>query len=249
MFHVETRGESTSLLAMDDGKVNAIGPDWLDAFDHGWRKATKDHRAVVLAGNGKAFSAGLNLKVLPTLEREDLLAFFRRFIGMCATLYAYPRPVVAAVDGPAMAGGAILNLCGDVRFATPHARIGLTEMPVGIVFPAPVLDLAQAELPHHEIGPAIFEGVVREGEACVARGWSHRMAGRDALIEEALLLADTLAQHNPRAYAVAKAHLRGPVARSLAEFEKRAETYVDDLQHPDTISSIVRYFERVTAKK
>lgn len=249
MFHVEARGERTSLLRMDDGKVNAIGPDFLDAFDHAWRKAAKEDRAIVLAGNGKAFSAGLNLKVLPTLGEAELLSFFRRFVRMCETLYAHPRPLVSAVDGPAMAGGAILNLCCDVRLATTHAKIGLTEMPVGIVFPPPVLDLARMELPKHEIGPAIFEGLVREGDACVTRGWAHRMAGRDSLVEDALLTADTLAQHNPKAYASAKKHLRGPVAASLAEFEKHADTYVAQLMDPVTIEHIVRYFERVTAKK
>ncbi len=249
MFHVESRGESVSVLRMEDGKVNAIGPEFLDEVGDAWRRASEGGRAIVLAGGAKAYSAGFNLRVLPTLDPPGLVKFLGGFGRMLGTMYAHPRPVVTAVDGPAMAGGAFLALCGDVRLATPKARIGLTEMAVGIPFPRFTLSLARNEIPPHEIGPAIFQGVVREGEAACERGWVHRIVPRERLLDEAVATAAELADFNPRAYAAAKETLRGAIAREAAAMEKDADAYVGEVTHPETIGAIVRYFERVTSKK
>ncbi|HET6404034.1 MAG TPA: enoyl-CoA hydratase/isomerase family protein [Candidatus Thermoplasmatota archaeon] len=173
MFQVTPHGERVALLRIDDGKVNAIGPDFLRSFGAAWTEATREGRAVVLAGNAKAFSAGLDLKRLPGLERAEMVAFARGFNALFRDVLAYPRPVVAAVDGPAMAGGAILALCADFRLVGPNAKLAVTEVPVGIPFPAPVVELVRARLPVPEHAPAILRGGVRAG----ARNASAR-AGR-----------------------------------------------------------------------
>ncbi|HVM45150.1 MAG TPA: enoyl-CoA hydratase/isomerase family protein, partial [Candidatus Thermoplasmatota archaeon] len=136
MLQVTLQGERVALVRIDDGKVNAIGPAFLRAFQSAWSDATRDGRAVVFSGNAKAFSAGLDLKALPALERADMVAFARGFNALFRDVLAYPRPVVAAIDGPAMAGGAILALACDFRLVGPRAKLAVTEVPVGIPFPA-----------------------------------------------------------------------------------------------------------------
>src|SRR5687768_9532384 len=79
MFRIERPSERVAILRMDDGKVNAMGPDFVQAFPKAWADATADGRAVVLAGNAKAFCAGLDLKRLPTLEAAELEGFARAF--------------------------------------------------------------------------------------------------------------------------------------------------------------------------
>jgi enoyl-CoA hydratase len=95
-------------------------------------------RAVVLAGLEGCFSAGLDLKALPHLnaaEQKELLLTFGRMI---LDLYRFPRPVIAAVDGHAIAGG---RIGGDGDY-----QLGLTEVRVGVPFPIAPLRLVQAEL-------------------------------------------------------------------------------------------------------
>ena len=249
MFQVTPHGERVALLRMDDGKVNAIGPDFLREFARAWGEATRDGRAVVLAGNAKAFCAGLDLKTLPGLDRGQMLAFARGFNSLFRDVLAYPRPVVAAVDGPAMAGGAILALSADFRLVGPNAKLAVTEVPVGIPFPAPVADLVRARLPPQEHAPALLRGGIRVGEECVRAGWAHAQHASERLVPEALALAEELAQHYGPAYAAAKTDAASIVARFDAFVKDEAERWVDVVMSEETLEAIVSYFARVTQKR
>lgn len=249
MFTVEPHGDKVALLRMDDGKVNAIGTDFLANFGRAWEDATRDGRAVVIAGNAKAFCAGLDLKRLPGLERPEMVAFARGFNALFRDVLAYPRPTIAAVDGAAMAGGAILALACDFRFVGPRARLAMTEVPVGIPFPAPVADLVRAKLPAPEHAPALLRGVTREGEACVRTGWAHEHHASDALVPAALALATELAAHHPPAYAAAKHSDTMLLDRFEAFVKDDAEAWVDSLLDEATLEAMVGYFTRVTQKR
>lgn len=249
MFTLEPGPGGMAVLRMDDGKVNAIGPAFLEGFERAWADAA-EARAVVLAGNPRAFSAGLDLKALPGMGRQELAGFVQRFVRLLGTLAAHPKPMVAAVDGPALAGGAILALCADMRLVSPEARLGLTEMAVGIPFPPAVLALVQGALPPQELGPAVLQGAIREGEACVPRGWAHGCVPRELLLEEARKLAAQLAAGSPRAYAMAKAELRQGFLRAAEGFgESEARAYVEALAAPDTLAAMGRYLEGLAAKR
>ena len=248
MFRVTEPGKRVALLTMDDGKVNAIGPAFVREFSRAWGEATASARAVVLAGNAKAFSAGLDLKTLPTLERADMVAFARGFNAVFRDVLAYERPVVAAIDGPAMAGGAILALASDFRLVGPRAKLGVTEVPVGIPFPAPVVELCRARLPPPEHAPAILRGAVRAGEECVRTGWAHEHAASDRLLPRALELAEELGSFHPRAYAAAKSDAAPLAARFDRWMKDDAERWVDDVMSEETLGAIVSYFARVTQR-
>lgn len=249
MFRVETPHDGVALLRMDDGKVNAIGPAFLDAFPRAWREATADDRAVVLGGNARAFCAGLDLKTLPTLPREELVRFARGFLRLFADVQRHPRPVVGAVDGPALAGGAVLALASDMRLVGPRARLGLTEVPVGIPFPGAVLDLARDALPANEHAPALLHGVIREGAACVAHGWAHEHAESAALEARAVALAADMGAHSRVAFAGAKRLLRGRHAEALdACAAKETDAWVDLLLQPETMEGLLAGFARMTRR-
>lgn len=250
MFTVEAKGEHVALLRMDDGKVNAIGPDFLREFQRAWGDATREGRGVVIAGNAKAFSAGLNLKVLPALERDEMVAFAGGFMQMFGQVAAYERPTVAAIDGPALAGGAIMALACDFRLVSPRARIGVTEVPVGIPFPAPVADLARAKLPAQEWPQAILRGGVREGAHALQHGWAQELHASENLVDAAVALAAEVAEHNPLAYASGKRALMGSLPAAFQSFQKDgAAKWIDVLTSEETMAAIVRGFERATSKR
>lgn len=249
MFQVTPHGDKVALLRLDDGKVNAIGPDFLDSFARAWADVSREGRAAVIAGNAKAFCAGLDLKRLPTLEPAEMASFARGFNALFRDVLAYPRPVVAAVDGPAIAGGAILALASDFRLVGPNAKLGVTEVPVGIPFPAPVADLVRARLPPQEHSPALLRGAIRAGEECVQTGWAHEIHPSGALVPRALALADELAQAHPPAYAAAKQDAAALAARFDQFVKEDAQRWVESVMHEDTLAAIIGYFARVTQKK
>ena len=93
--------------------------------------AAADPGAVVLTGRPGFFSAGADLKVVPTLDADGQRAMVDGINGLCMAWYGLPRPVVCAVNGHAIAGGLVFALCADYRVAAADGRHGLTELRAG----------------------------------------------------------------------------------------------------------------------
>jgi enoyl-CoA hydratase len=138
-----------ALVRMSKPPVNAIDMELAAGLGGALNGLASEEgvRAVVLAGLEGCFSAGLDLKALPHLnaaEQKELLLTFGRMI---LDLYRFPRPVIAAVDGHAIAGGLILVIACDYRIGGDgDYQLGLTEVRVGVPFPIAPLRLVQAEL-------------------------------------------------------------------------------------------------------
>jgi enoyl-CoA hydratase len=242
MFAIEPHG-SVRVLRMDDGKVNALSPAFLDGFAKAWGDAG-DH-AIVLAGNAKAFGAGLDLHGLVAMKPEQALDFTRRFMQTFRAVLAHPRPVVAAVDRAAIAGGAVLALACDFRLATPSAKMGVTEVPVGVPFPEPVLRLVEHRLPAHEHAEALLRGAVRVGTELETRGWVDRVVDQAVLINDSIALATELAAMSPLAYATSEMRNRA-VVHAFDTFD--AAPWAKALEHPDTRAALARTLERLAKR-
>src|SRR5919202_2969862 len=143
---VESHGD-VALVRVDRPPANALD---LELLEEG-SASVADLRAaepgaVVIVGREGFFSAGVDLKAVPNLDREGQLGMVdginRLFLGW----YSFPRPVVCAVNGHAVAGGLILALCGDHRVGAGVGKLGLTELRAGIGYPAAAMAIVRAEL-------------------------------------------------------------------------------------------------------
>ncbi len=119
---------------------------------------------VLLTGAGDAFSAGLNLKEVAGMQPAGMQTFLELLERLFTTLYLYPGPTVALVNGHAVAGGCVLALCCDHRVALdqPKVRIGLNEVALGLRFPPRTLAICRRRVPrrHHEevlLGAGLFD--------------------------------------------------------------------------------------------
>jgi len=148
-FHVEERPEAL-LIRLDRPPANAINldvaremADVLGTIANGPAGG-----AVVITGTGRFFSGGLDLKQVPKYGRDEQREMIRTINRTARAIYSLPCPVVAAVNGHAMAGGLVLALACDVRVATSApCKLALTEVNVGIPFPAGPMVIVKAELP------------------------------------------------------------------------------------------------------
>src|SRR5437870_13436027 len=104
--------------------------------------------AVVMAGRAGVFSAGLNLKVLPTLAPEELKRTMVAFGRTMLRVFTFPIPTVAAVTGHAIAGGAMLAFACDLRLMAegPH-RVQLNETAIGLTLPTWAIVIAESAIP------------------------------------------------------------------------------------------------------
>lgn len=176
---------------------------------------------VLITGAGDAFSAGLNLKEIAAKDADTMGEFLTLLEACMTALYLYPGPTVALINGHAIAGGAVLALCCDVRIATsrPEAKIGLNEVALGLRFPPRILAIAKRRLPPTHIEEVLLGAGLFDPAQAV------RVGLIDAVSDEPERLARTrlaaLAAHPAEAYAQTKRDLRGD-AQSLCPDDEHA---------------------------
>jgi enoyl-CoA hydratase len=171
--------------------------------------------AVVITGGGRFFSGGVDLKLAPTLSAEEQVGMVDGINELFLAWYGFARPVVAAVNGHAVAGGLILALCADHRIAVPGAKLGLTEARVGVPYPVAAMGVVRAEL-----APPVARRLVLEAElidAARALEWDVVDEIREPaeLMERALQKAGDLAALPSRAYEAVKGQLRGGALEAM----------------------------------
>lgn len=178
--------------------------------------------ATIRLDDGKANALGIEVL-------EGLLAGFDRaeqegaavlFTGR--RVLAFPRPVVAAAPGHAMAAGAFLLLAADLRLGAAGAfRIGLNETRIGLTLPWFVVELARHRVPPARLDEAVVAATVYSPEGAVGAGYLDRVVEPEAVDEAARSAVAELAALDARAYADNKARVRGPAIDRVREAAAR----------------------------
>ena len=148
MIQLETEA-GIATLRLDRPPANALDLRFITALGETFAEFEKgdDLRALIVTGTGRFFSAGLDLKAVPTYSADEQRLLATELNRMVGRLYGLPLPVVAAVNGHSIAGGVIVQLCCDYRVgAAGDYKIGLTEARVGVVFPVAPMAVVQGEL-------------------------------------------------------------------------------------------------------
>lgn len=132
---LEERGP-VAVVRLANGVTNAIGTRLVQDLAAAVDRVRAEFRGMVLAGNAKFFSIGLNLPELVRLEPEAMAAFWTRFEDLVLAIYTLPMPTACAICGHAPAGGTILALACDFRFAAAGRKLmGLNEIQIGLAVP------------------------------------------------------------------------------------------------------------------
>jgi enoyl-CoA hydratase len=160
-----------AVIRLDEPRGNALSSPTIQALRHALDEVERsDARAVVLTGRGRVFSAGLDLRECVRFDRQALRAYVGAFEGLFERLFSFPLPVVAAVNGSAIAGGAVIALACDVRVMAPAAQIGLNEVQLGIPFPSMAFEIGRFGIPAASHTDGILLGKVFSADEALARG-------------------------------------------------------------------------------
>ncbi|HJZ88649.1 MAG TPA: enoyl-CoA hydratase/isomerase family protein [Polyangia bacterium] len=207
------------------GKANAMSSQLLDTI--GKRFAELDGSgaaAVVVTGYDRYFSAGLALPTLIGLDRPAMERFIEHWNATMARVLRCPLPVVAAVNGHAIAGGCVLALQADYRImADSDAKIGLNEVQLGIGLPAIAAETLRLRVSPRAFGPIALAGQLLAPRRALELGLVDELAAPAELEERAAAQARGLASAPAGGFAQVKAALRRPVDDALARGEA-AET-------------------------
>jgi enoyl-CoA hydratase/carnithine racemase len=207
-----------AILTLARGKVNALDEPMLDELGERLREIELDPaaRAVVLTGQGSFFSFGFDVPALYDYPPGDFLRFLGKFSDLYRSLFALPKPLVAALNGHAVAGGCMLATAADYRvMADGKARISLNEVTFGAS-----LFAGSVEMLRHLVGPRQAEAVALEGAmfpAARARtiGLVDEVAPAETVLARAVEIATDMASRDATAYAAIKRLLRGPVLERI----------------------------------
>jgi enoyl-CoA hydratase len=207
------------VLRMRAGKANAIGPAWLSRMETLLDEALAVRpRALVITGYESFFSAGLDLPALDTLGQDQMSSFVMAFSRTMLRVFELPLPVIAAVNGHAIAGGCVLALQADVRIAArSEFRMGLNEVQLGIALPAMVLETLRAQVPPLSLLPVALEGRLFTPEEALGLGLLHELVPPEQLERRAAERATELGSLPPQAFAAIKQSIRAPVGRRLRD--------------------------------
>ncbi len=249
---VERRG-AVALVTLNNPPANALGTPVLTALGTAIDALRDDDaRAIVLTGSGRFFSAGLDLfEVAQLVGSPQAEGFARRFDGLVAGLFALEKPVVAAINGHAIAGGAVLAATADFRLiADVDLKMGVTEVQVGVVFPTSALEAVRFSCAGPHLPELLYRGNTYAPADAVARRLADEVVPATELLDRALALAGELAELRPIAFASSKRALRAEhVARIAAASEGGLDPAWRTWQTPDALQAIFAYRERTLRKK
>ena len=138
--------DGIATITLDDGKANVLGSAMLRALNDALDRAEADRAVVVLTGRERMFSGGFDLAVFRG-NPGGLLDMLETGARLAARLLAFPRPVLAACNGHAIAMGAFLLLCADLRIgADTDTRIQVNEVQAGLTLPRFAIELCRSRL-------------------------------------------------------------------------------------------------------
>jgi enoyl-CoA hydratase/carnithine racemase len=223
--------------------VNALDPDLCHALQEAVAKAvSRGAKGLVLSGNPKVFSAGLDVPHLLSLgdDRGALLAGWGAFFDAARALTNSPVPVVAALTGHAPAGGCVLALCCDYRVmakaedpARPF-RIGLNETQVGLVAPAGIQHLMERTVGKHRAGVLLATGELVDAERALAIGLVDELAAADQVVARSVAWLQSLLRLPRQPVLATRAISRADLVAAMSPENMRLDDFVDAWSEPDT---------------
>ena len=202
-------------------------------------------RAVVLTGTGRIFSADVDLKRVRDGGAAYVSEFLPALSDALLAAFGCPRPVVAALNGHAIAGGAVLAAACDHRvLASGPGTIGVTELLAGLPFPLAALEILRCAYGTTALPRLTYTGETRGGEDALATGLVDELAGD--VLDRALAVATQLGELPAEAFAHTKAQIRQPYHERIAEYRHSDDPEVERMwRSPAALAAVKSYVDKV----
>ncbi len=216
--------DSVATITMDDGKANVMSPAMQREIHSALDEAEAAGAIVVLTGREGRFSGGFDLSVM-TSGGDAVVGMVCGGFELAARMLSFPRPVIVACTGHAIAMGAFLLLAGDYRIgaAGPH-RITANEVAIGLTLPRAALVLCRERLAPEAFTRVTLLAEVFSPERAEAVGFLDRVVQAAELREEAKRVAADFAKLNANAHTATKRRAREAFLASLREALAADET-------------------------
>ncbi len=215
----EDLGEGVRVLRLNRPPASALNTPFLLSIEQRLKELSHmdDLRALILTVTGKVLSAGLDLKEAVEFSLEQQTAICDALNRAYGALYGFPKPVIAAINGHAIAGGFFFVLGADYRIAAEGSRFGLTEVRVGVRFPVSALEIAREELPPTMNRRFLLSGRNISADEALDHKVLDEVLPGEGVMARAVEMARDYATIPPIAYGDVKHQLRGPAVAKIRD--------------------------------
>ncbi len=204
---IDAHEGSTAVITINrPGALNALNMDVLAGLAQAIRRVRDDGvRHVILTGSGdKAFVAGADIGAMQTLNRSEAKFFARRGQRVLMALQRFPGVTIAAVNGFALGGGMELAMACDLILCSENARFGQPEVNLGVIPGFGGTQRLVRLVGAQRARELVFTGRMVKAPEAVALGIALRAVPAGTVLDEALALAQTIAEKGPQAIRLAK---------------------------------------------
>ena len=243
-----TQHERVAVLTLTHGKANALDIELCGAIASRFAELEAAD-AIVLTGQGRIFSAGVDLVRAVAGGADYLHAFLPVLNQAFEAVFFHPRPVVAALNGHAIAGGCVLACAADRQLMLREGgRIGVTELLVGLPFPPLAFEIMRSVAAPQHLADTLYSGATYLPDAARDRGLVDEVVDGNVM-EHAVAAAERLAGLSPRAFAITKQQLRQAARERLQRDTATFDAQIDAIwRDPATLQRMRDYVERTLKK-
>ncbi|MBY8938226.1 crotonase/enoyl-CoA hydratase family protein [Pseudomonas fluorescens] len=211
-YHLE---DGIATLTLSNGKVNAISPDVIAAFNAALDQAVTDRAIVIITGQPGILSGGYDLKVM-TAGPKEAVALVSAGSTLARRLLSHPFPVIVACPGHAVAKGAFILLSADYRIGVDGPfSIGLNEVQIGMTMHHAGIELARDRLRRSAFHRSVINGEMFDPKSAVDAGFLDKVVAAEELQGAALAAARQLKKINMLAHKNTKLKVRKALLEAL----------------------------------
>jgi len=204
-FATLSRKGNVSIITMYDGKANAFSQKMIDDFNRCLDGVPRDSGSLLLTNRPEIFSGGFDLKTINSGDPDAAASMSRGGLTILADLFSFPRPVVIACNGHAVALGAFILLAADYRIgADGNFKVWANEIGNDMTVPVAILEIAKIRIAQAHWYSAIMHSQAYAMQDAIAPGYIDEVVPRDKLMDAALEKAEALAELNHPYYATTK---------------------------------------------
>jgi len=200
-----TTKDTISIITLDDGKANVFSSAMIKDINECLDKVPSDKGALIITGREGILSGGFDLKIISAGNMKAIHEMTSSGFRLLSRILSFPRPVIAACTGHAIALGTFMLCCCDFRIgAKGDFMVGANEMRTNMVIPVPILELIRFRVSQRHKYRAILGAEMYSIETAVDAGLMDQAVEQEKLMETALLKAEDLATMGHPSYSLTK---------------------------------------------
>lgn len=231
------RNKNIATVKLNRGKVHALNEEMVDKIHICFKNLEKDDsvKSVILTGAGKFFSFGLDIPELYSYSKDDFALFLKKFTNLYTYLFIFPKPIVAAINGHAIAGGCMLANACDFRIMTDSkARISLNEITFGSSVFAGSVEILKFLVGGRNAEKILLSGNMYSAEQAIELGLIDQISSSEEFMSDATGIAEDFSGKDSAAFKSIKSLLRMPVWEEMNRRESESIKKFNDIWYSDS---------------